>query len=278
MNKKSVFIIVAAVLVLAAGIYCVAVTGSESPREDPKPRVVKGKFIKNKGKIHKKRLKGVESEKIDEGEVKREKPVLLKEDDEAALSAEMKEIIASLQKALDDEDRKGVSKIASKIQDLIAKGGQEAVPVSVRMKAVEAIGWFLPDSLADLVPFMGDSDPDVIDDVMSAFEEALDNISLGDRELSLIVKSVSKALSNDDALDALFFCVESDMRNSVAVDTYKYLMQNGSKECKERILSSIEDFTGEDNITTEGDLDNWLKENPDDEDDEDFYAGEKDSE
>lgn len=275
MNKKHIFIIAAAVLVLAAGVCYVAVSGPERPSKDSKTLVSRRKLIKNKGSIDKKKLK---REKIVEGDVKREKPILLKDDEEGSLSPEMKELIASLQDALDREDRKSVSKLAAKIQDLIAKGGRDAVPVSVRMKAVEAISWFLPDSLADLVPFMGDSDPEVIDDVMSAFEDALDNVSLGDRELSQIVKSISKVLTNDDALDALFFCVESDMRNSVAVDTYKYLMKNGSDECKARILESIEDFTCEDYVKTEGDLDNWLKENPDDEDDEDFYAGEKDEE
>lgn len=275
MNKKSVLIIVAAVLVLAAGVYYVAVSGPERPRKDSKTLVSKRKLIKDKGRIDKKRQK---REKIAEGDGKREKPILLKGDEEESLSPEMKALIASLQDALDREDRKGVSKLAAKIQEMIKKGGPDAVPVAVRMKAVEAISWFLPDSLADLVPFMGDSNPEVIDDVMTAFEDALDNVSLGDRELAQVVKSISKALSNDDALDALFFCVESDMRNSIAVDTYKYLMKNASEACKNRVIESIEDFTGEENIKTEEDLDNWLKENPDDEDDEDFYAGEKDGE
>ncbi len=34
----------------------------------------------------------------------------------------------------------------------------------------------------------------------------------------------------------------------------------------------MQDFTGEDDITTPEQLDTWLKENPDDEEDEDFYG------
>ena len=34
----------------------------------------------------------------------------------------------------------------------------------------------------------------------------------------------------------------------------------------------MQDFTGEDDITTPEQLDAWLKENPDDEDDEEFYG------
>lgn len=281
MNKKTIFIIAFAVLALAASVYFVAVSGPERRGGESKVLVAKRKLVKDLGpKDEKKRFKRNKrgGDKIEQVQVKREKPVLLTPDDEALFSAEIKKILADLQDALDREDRKGVSKLAAKIQEMIAKGGKDAVPIAVRLKAVEAISWFLPDSLADLVPFMGDSDPDVIDDVMTAFEDALDNISLGDRELSQIVKSISRALSNDDALDSLFFCVESSMRNSVAVDTYKYLMNNGSDKCKTRVLESIGDFTGEESIKTESDLDNWLKDNPDDEYDEEFYAGEKEEE
>ena len=34
----------------------------------------------------------------------------------------------------------------------------------------------------------------------------------------------------------------------------------------------MQDFTGEDDITTPEQLDKWLKDNPDDEDDEEFYG------
>ena len=66
--------------------------------------------------------------------------------------------------------------------------------------------------------------------------------------------------------------LEIDMRNSVAVDTYKEIFKTGSPQIKERLVESMQDFTGEDDITTPEQLDAWLKENPDDEDDEEFYG------
>ena len=131
-------------------------------------------------------------------------------------------------------------------------------------------------SLADLVGFMADSDPDVLQDVMDKFSEAIDDPDLGDRELSSILTSVSKVLNNEDAVEALFFAIESDMRHSVAVQTYLNVWENGSKEVQAKVLESISDFTGEDDISTPEQLKKWLEENPDDEDDEDFYAGAKD--
>ena len=196
-------------------------------------------------------------------------------DEEANLSDEMKQILAELQDALDDNDAQKVSKLAERILVTQRKKGQDAVPPYVREKAVEAIGFFLPGSLADLVGFMADSDPDVLQDVMDKFSEAIDDPDLGDRELSSILTSVAKVLNNEDAVEALFFAIESDMRHSVAVQTYLDVWENGSKEVQAKVLESISDFTGEDDITTPEQLKKWLEENPDDEDDEDFYAGAK---
>ena len=61
------------------------------------------------------------------------------------------------------------------------------------------------------------------------------------------------------------------MRNSVAVATYKEILKSGTEEAKQRVWESVEDFTGEE-ITTVEQLDEWLKQNPDDEDDDDLYG------
>ena len=125
---------------------------------------------------------------------------------------------------------------------------------------------------------MADSDPDVLQDVMDRFSEAIDDPDLGDVELSAILSSVGKILDNEDAIDSLFLGIESDMRNSVAIKTYLDLWENGSKPVKDKIIESIADFTGEEDITTPEQLKEWLEQNPDDEDDEDFYGAPKDNE
>ena len=202
----------------------------------------------------------------------------LTDDEYNSLAPEMKKLIDTLQEALDNNDAKTVSKIAEQILVTQRKKGQDAVPPFVREKTVEAIGIFLPDSLADLVGFMADSDPDVLQDVMDRFSEAIDDPDLGDVELSAILSSVGKILDNEDAIDSLFLGIESDMRNSVAIKTYLDLWENGSKPVKDKIIESIADFTGEEDITTPEQLKEWLEQNPDDEDDEDFYGAPKDNE
>lgn len=209
----------------------------------------------------------------------KEKPQLLEDlDDEAQLTAAERALLEELQAGIDANSLRQVAKTVEKIHKLIREKGESAVPPIIRSEAVEALGWFLPDSLADLIPFMADSDPDVLEDVMSQFESAIDDSSLGDRELSNILKSVSKVLNDEDALEALFMGIESDMRNSVAVETYLYILEHGSEAAKAHVWESIEDFTGEENIKTVEDLKKWANdpENADDEDDDDFYGGDKD--
>lgn len=194
----------------------------------------------------------------------------------ASISPELRKILAELQEAVDAENALKVSKLSEQILVTMRKHGEAAVPPFVREAAVEAIGYFLPGSLADLVGFMKDSDPDVLQEVMDKFSEAIDDTGLGDRELSAILISVAKVLTEEDAVDSLFMSIENDMRNSVAVETYLNVWENGSSEVKQRVAESISDFTGEDEIDSPEKLKKWLEENPDDEDDPEFYAGDKD--
>ena len=196
----------------------------------------------------------------------------MEDDDEKALSAEQRALLDELQEALDDESLRRVAKIVKNIQDEYRKGGDAAVPPYMREQAVEALSWFLPDSLAELIGFMADSNPDVLEDVMKNFTEGIDDAELSDRELAEIFKKIAPLIEDDDAIDAILMGLENDMRNSVAVETYKEIFKIGSEAIKSRLVESIQDFTGEDDITSPGQLDAWLKENPDDEEDEDFYG------
>ena len=191
---------------------------------------------------------------------------------EVELTVAQKALLDELQEALDDESLRRVAKLVEKIQEQYRKGGDAAVPPYMREQAVEALSWFLPDSLAELIGFMADSNPDVLEDVMKNFTEGIDDAELSDRELANIFKKIAPLIEDDDAIDAILMGLENDMRNSVAVDTYKEIFKTGSDAIKQRLVESMQDFTGEDDITTPEQLDAWLKENPDDEDDEDFYG------
>lgn len=276
MANNTKIIMVAGAALLAVGIIGATIFTLKS--ESPAPNgVSERQSHKKKHNIRiRKNRKGAERHIQTPKSLGREKPNLLEDlDDEAKLTAAELALLNELQEGVDRESFRDVVKTVEKIQKMIREKGFDGVPVALRAEAVEALGWFTPDSLAELLGFMADTDPDVLDDVMTKFEDAIDDAELGDRALSEILKSVAKVLDNEEALDALFMGIESDMRNSVAVATYKEILKTGSDAAKSRVWESIEDFTGEDDIKTVEQLDEWLKENPDDEDDEDFFGPDK---
>ena len=199
------------------------------------------------------------------------------------LTAEMKQILADIQDCLDREDRKALSKVCERIAKSQRERGEGAVPVSVRAKAVEAIGQFLPASLAELVGFMADSDPEVIDSVFDQLDTLLNDTTIGDKELSGMLVSMSKVLTNEDAIDSLAMAIDCNMRNSVKVKTYCQILDTGTTavvtRMKEDIAELMEVEVNElpaSKTALKDQLNEWLEENPDDEDDADFYKGVED--
>ncbi len=275
LNRSYVLIgCVALAALMAVGIIAFALR-KDAPDPEAKdenaPSAEKGKKDKKKGSKRKHRQQ--ESSANQSSTKSSEQPRARMEDDgEKALSDAQRALLDELQEALDDESLRRVATIVKKIQDDYRKGGDAAVPPYMREQAVEALSWFLPDSLAELIGFMADSNPDVLEDVMKNFTEGIDDAELSDRELAEIFKKIAPIIKDDDAIDAILMGLENDMRNSVAVDTYKEIFKTGSEEIKKRLVESMQDFTGEDDLTAPEQLDAWLKENPDDEDDDEFYG------
>ena len=278
-TKKVLSLTTIAVVALLAIAVVVSFTSGDKASEKTEKKETQTVSQKKPRKVRKPRPTQKFAERRAAELANKEKPNLLGDlDDEANLTAAQRALLEELQAGIDSESLRNVVKTVEKIQKLLREKGEAAVPPIIRSEAVEALGWFLPESLAELIPFMADSDPEVLEDVMSQFESAIDDSSLGDRELSNILKSVSKVLTDEDAIDSLFMGIESDMRNSVAIATYKFILINGSDAVKAHALESIADFTGEDNIQTVEDLDKWLSdpENADDEDDDEFYGPDRD--
>jgi hypothetical protein len=196
------------------------------------------------------------------------------------LTAEMREILAAIQDCLDREDRKSLSKLCEKIAKIQRERGYDAVPVSIRAKAVEALGLFLPATLADLVGFLADSDPEVVDSAFEQLDTLLNDTTIGDRELAGMLVAMSKVLTNEDAVDSLAMAVDMNMRNSVKVSTCKQIIDSGNEVVVTRIKETIADMLEvevnqlpSNKEAIKNRLTEWLENNPDGEDDDDFYSG-----
>ena len=201
-------------------------------------------------------------------------------DDYDDLSPEMKRLMDEIQLCLDTEDRKALTRACEKIAKIQQERGRDAVPVSVRARAVEAIGLFLPASLAELVDFMADSDPEVVESVFDQLDNLLNDTTIGDKELSGMLVAMSKVLSDEDSIDSMAMAIDCNMRNSVKVATYCKIIETGTPEVVTRMKESIaemmevevSDLPSNPKVL-ENQLNEWLEENPDGEDDADFYKG-----
>ena len=248
----------------------------EGPLTD-KPKTPRVKVTK-KHNIPRKKLRAKDDARLvaNSSKESEKKPSFeIDDDDEAALNAEQRKLIQAIRDALDAEDKKEVLKLVQRLQT--SKEWPDGIPKSIKMAAIEALGWFGASCLPELAGFLADSDEEVVEAAVEKYEDALDDPDLSDRERSVILIQAAKVVNDSDAMDAMLSALD-DMRNSVAVETIKALMASGNQTTKSLLADAIEDVTGEENIDTPEKLDAWLKENPDDEDDEEFYGGSKDNE
>ncbi len=268
--------IAAILLVVAVGIalfmWPTGDTGANTDAGSDSPPKQDGR----KGRLSRARRNHRLSSKIDESRATREKPVIEETDEEKELDEEMRQILSSIRKALSDADLRAIrSSIAKMRASALANGATKLnwtsrIPKVMRRAAVEAVGYFGVQAIADLLDFVVDEDAEVAQDAISQLELAMQDFSLGDRDRAEIFKSLSSVLTDSDALDWML-AAATDARHSVGVDTFSYISKNGTSEAKSMLSEYIDLFTGGE-ATTVADAETWLGNNPDQPDDDEFYG------
>lgn len=206
-------------------------------------------------------------------EARREKPTFaIDDDDEANLTETQRALIEAIRAALDAEDFPRLLSLVQKMQ--ASEEWPDGIPKSIKLAAIDALGWFKAKGLPEIAGFFADLDPEVVANAIERYEEALSDMDISDRERSTILVEAAKLITDADALDSMMFEV-NNMRHSVAVATFKEIMESGNGVAKGLISETIESYTLEEGLDTPEKLEKWLAENPDDEDDEDFYGGSK---
>lgn len=273
----STMIAIAVVALAACWMYSVFSYSEEDAKADAK--AVKAQLIeaKRQAKIDEMNRRNANRRS---GAEKREKPKMLDldEDEEAKLNDFSRKVLRDLQDALDNENFKTVSRLAQKMMEIPPDPmfGKEGVDSILRRKAVEALGWFGAQALPELAGMLADADPEISQATFDQFSLALEDISLSDYERADIVVMAAKVLTNVDNLEMLFMEI-NNMRHSVGADALVQICLEGTEPAKSLMPEAIEFFTGEDNLVTVEDVENWLRENPDGEYDDDLYGGDKDA-
>ena len=283
MKTNRIIIVLATAVLCALGAFWIF-QGERVPEGDEpgEPKKVKVRPNKSVPKVRRSATRIAKNGRPDGGavegspKVKRGKPAFaLDDDDESNLTEVQRSLIEAIRAALDAENKDEVLKLVQRLQK--SPEWPDGIPKSIKMAAIEALGWFGASCLPELAGFLADGDEEVVQAAVDKYEEMLSDFDLSARERSEILIQASKVINDADAIDSMLFEL-NHMPNSIAVETIKRLMIEGNTATKQVLPENVEFFTGEENMNTFEKLDEWLKENPDDEDDEEFYGGSKEKE
>lgn len=209
------------------------------------------------------------------------KPIIDIEDPEfAELDEFQKEVLKDLQAALDAGEYKPFVEVIERMIEAgkkaaLASGSSDwsrFVPLAMKRKAVEALGWFGAETMPEIVGFLQDVDPEIAQDAQMRLEQALQDYDLSDYDLSEIVVGLMKVTTDPDVLDS-YYMELARMRNSVMIGTLIEIGQSGTEAAQEKLPENISFYTGDFEIETVEQAEQWLEENPDGEDDDIFYGG-----
>lgn len=202
--------------------------------------------------------------------VKKERPTFeVPSAEEERLSALQRKLLEEIRAALREDDYKTLMRLVHKMQS--SDEWPDGIPNSIKKAALEALGWYGLKCLPEIVPFLADSNPEIVADAVSQWEDAIAECD-SDREVAAQVKLASRVVVESDSVESIL--VETmNMRHSVAVETFKDVLANGNEQAKVKVLEQIADYTDDSTIKTSEQLEEWLKNNPDDLGDEEMYGG-----
>ena len=189
--------------------------------------------------------------------------------EEEKLTALQQKLLEEIRAALREDDYKTLMRLVRKMQS--SDEWPDGIPNSIKKAALEALGWYGSKCLPEIVPFLADSNPEIVADAVDQWEDAIAECD-SDREVSEQVKLASRVVVDADSVESILVEAQN-MRHSVAVETFKDVLVNGNEQAKAKVLEQIADFTDDATITTAEQLDDWLENNPDDPGDEEMYGG-----
>ena len=276
-SKKVIVFLTGALIVSVCAVFW-AFNGEEGERSDlRKSRKVRTSSVARTGVKTKKVTEisleerdGKRSVRIVESNIERPDVSADDGDDEAKLTPQQRAALKELQSALDEDDIKAVRRALDKMIATVSSDGSLAgLPVTLRTRALEALGWFGKNAVTDLVPFLADPDSAVSEDAFEKFQMAIGECD-DDGEKSLIVKTMMRALSDGEQIDTMLNNL-NDMRNTVKADTIVSILTDGTDKARQIMMDQLGDYTDSD-VSTMEDLKRWVAENPDEDDADEIYG------
>ena len=173
-------------------------------------------------------------------------------------SAHERELIGRMEDALDIEDFDAVVAACADIQN--------STNAAVRLRVVEALGWFGQQALPELTLFLADADEDVRESALQEWGSGVSDIE--DDELKgEVVEATMGTISNRDMLEDIAFYL-NELPDTMAVDIQVALI-NGENQTAAKIAREAYEFTTGEAYTDIDAAQKWVDENSDDDDDDD---------
>ena len=197
--------------------------------------------------------------------------------DEAKLTELQKKTLEAIRAALRENDQKRVLRLVQKMQ--ASDEWPDGIPKSIKMAAIEALGWYGGDCMPELAGFLADSDPDIQeaanDELVRDFEEQISEMDIGDTRRAELLKQVARTITDVDSMELMMAELEN-LRPSKFVETAIYILENGNEAARNALPDNVEMITGSEDIKTAEQLQEWLKDNPDGPDADEEFGPSKD--
>ena len=195
-----------------------------------------------------------------------ERPVVdLEAEEEAKLTAQHRQLLTDIRAALDADNKKRMIALIQKMQKL--EEWPDGIPAILKKTAIEAMAWFGADCLPELAGFFADGDPEIVEDVVSRYDEALSDPELTPEQIAQLLVVASQFVHDSDAMDSMLTSL-NELPHSLAVKTIETIMEKGTPETQKVLPDNIDFYTGEENLHTPEALEEWLEQHPDEHDDQ----------
>ena len=194
----------------------------------------------------------------------------------AELTDEYRQMLKDIQAALDEGTfgKGSRAKLLAYVDGLLSRlQAGEKLPLLVQSKMIRALAACGTDAAPELAGSLAWADVSLSGEVANAFEEILIDAD-GDRELSAVIKSAVKGLKDASLLEGILAELGS-MRNSVRVETALAIYASGNDAAIKVLENNLSSYFGNQEgvvVKTREDVIAYGKNNPDGENDEEFYG------
>ena len=158
-------------------------------------------------------------------------------DEDVRMSPVYSAALGEMRAASDADDWKTLAKVVQKLQ--ATNGFPDKVPVALHQAAIEALRWFGPRSVPELVGYLSSSDEDVVDAARDAMADSVGDPSLGDEARSRLLLAYAKVVTDEGLLDAMMMEIDR-MRPTVKADTVLGVFDSGNAKAVAALQENME--------------------------------------